>query len=60
LPTSDATSRGSIRPVEQVLGYTREEVLVRPYLDLVHPDDRERTSGEAAALSQGKDGDVVR
>jgi PAS domain S-box-containing protein len=40
--------------VEQVLGYTREEVLARPYLDLVHPDDRERTAAEAAALSQGK------
>jgi PAS domain S-box-containing protein len=40
--------------VEQVLGYTREEVLARPYLDLVHPDDRERTAAEAAALSQGQ------
>jgi PAS domain S-box-containing protein len=40
--------------VEQVLGYTREEVLARPYLDLVHPDDRDRTAAEAAALSQGK------
>jgi PAS domain S-box-containing protein len=40
--------------VEQVLGYTREEFLGRPYLDLVHPDDRERTAAEAAAISQGR------
>jgi PAS domain S-box-containing protein len=40
--------------VEQVLGYTPEEFLARPYLDLVHPDDREETAAEAAAISQGK------
>ncbi|MCW3066362.1 MAG: domain S-box protein, partial [Solirubrobacterales bacterium] len=40
--------------VEQVLGYTEEEFLGRPYLDLVHPDDRERTAAEAAAIEQGK------
>jgi PAS domain S-box-containing protein len=40
--------------VEQVLGYTPEEFLVRPYLELVHPDDRDRTAAEAAALSEGK------
>src|SRR6185369_9350735 len=40
--------------VEQVLGYTQEEVLARPYLDLVHPDDRERTAAEAAAIGEGK------
>jgi PAS domain S-box-containing protein len=40
--------------VEQVLGYTRGEFLARPYLDLVHPDDRERTAAETAAISQGK------
>jgi PAS domain S-box-containing protein len=40
--------------VEQVLGYTREEFVARPYLDLVHPDDRERTLAEASAISQGK------
>ena len=40
--------------VEQVLGYTQEEFLARPYLDFVHPDDRERTTAEAAALSEGK------
>src|SRR5918996_2829819 len=40
--------------VEQVLGYTQEEFLGRPYLDLVHPDDRENTAAEAAAIGEGK------
>jgi PAS domain S-box-containing protein len=39
---------------ERVLGYTREEILARPHLDLVHPDDRARTAAEAAALNQGQ------
>jgi PAS domain S-box-containing protein len=40
--------------VKQVLGYTREEFMAQSYLDLVHPDDRERTAAEAAAISRGK------
>ena len=40
--------------VEQVLGYTPEEFLARPYLDFVHPDDRDRTAREADAISRGK------
>ena len=40
--------------VQKVLGYTEEEFLARPYLDLVHPDDRERTRAEAAAIGEGK------
>ena len=39
---------------EQILGYTQDELLERPYLDFVHPDDRERTAAEAAAIGQGK------
>jgi PAS domain S-box-containing protein len=39
---------------EEILGYTEEELLARPYLELVHPDDRERTAAEAAAISNGK------
>jgi PAS domain S-box-containing protein len=35
--------------VEQVLGYIQEELLGRPYLDFVHPDDRDRTETEAGA-----------
>ncbi|WP_081685664.1 GAF domain-containing protein [Candidatus Solirubrobacter pratensis] len=38
---------------EQILGYTEEELLSRPYLDFVHPDDRERTAVETAAIGQG-------
>jgi PAS domain S-box-containing protein len=40
--------------VERILGYTEEELLARPYLDLVHPDDRERTAARAAAIGQGE------
>jgi PAS domain S-box-containing protein len=40
--------------VEQMLGYTREEFLAKPYLELVHPDDREKTAAEAAAIAHGK------
>jgi PAS domain S-box-containing protein len=39
---------------EQVLGYTEEELLTHPYLELVHPDDRARTAEEAAAIAAGK------
>jgi PAS domain S-box-containing protein len=36
---------------EDVLGWTLEELQAQPYLDLVHPEDRERTRAEAAALA---------
>jgi PAS domain S-box-containing protein len=39
---------------ERILGYTEHELLTRPYLDLVHPDDRARTASEAAAIGDGK------
>jgi PAS domain S-box-containing protein len=39
---------------EDILGYTEEELLAHPYLELVHPDDRERTAAETAAIGQGK------
>jgi len=38
---------------ERVLGYTQEELLEKPYLDFVDPDDRQRTAVEAAALAAG-------
>jgi len=37
---------------EQVLGWTMVELRSRPYVDFVHPDDRERTLQQAAALAQ--------
>lgn len=37
----------------QTLGYTVEEMLARPYLSFIHPDDRERTVAEAGKLSGG-------
>jgi PAS domain S-box-containing protein len=33
---------------EKTLGYTQEEVLSRPFLDFVHPDDLEMTADERA------------
>jgi PAS domain S-box-containing protein len=40
--------------VEEILGYTQAEVVDRPYLDLVHPEDRQRTVVEAAEVGEGK------
>jgi PAS domain S-box-containing protein len=40
--------------IEQILGYTAEEFLARPYLQFVHPRDRERTRAEADRIGQGK------
>ena len=38
----------------EVLGHSTEELKARPWLDFVHPDDVERTIGEAASLEGGK------
>jgi PAS domain S-box-containing protein len=38
---------------EHTLGYTEGELLQRPYVELVHPDDRERTESESAAIRAG-------
>lgn len=37
----------------RVLGYTSDELVSRPFLDFVHPEDREGTLGEMAKLSRG-------
>src|SRR4051812_17695894 len=37
---------------ERISGYTTAELTARPYLDFIHPDDRERTAAEAARLAQ--------
>ena len=38
----------------EILGYTEEELLARPYVDLVHPADRDSTAAEADAIAHGK------
>jgi PAS domain S-box-containing protein len=40
--------------VEHILGYTQEELVARPYLDFVHPDDRRKTAAQATAIARGK------
>ncbi|WP_437989632.1 PAS domain-containing protein [Sorangium sp. So ce145] len=39
---------------EQTLGWSLDELRARPYIELVHPDDREATLAEATALFQGR------
>ena len=38
---------------EDCLGFSRDELRAVPFAERVHPDDRERTSAEAAALFEG-------
>jgi PAS domain S-box-containing protein len=38
----------------KTLGYSEEELLARPYLEFIHPDDREATVVEAQNTSDGK------
>ena len=38
---------------ERTLGYSTEELCSRPFLDFVHPDDREVTETEARKLASG-------
>jgi PAS domain S-box-containing protein len=40
---------------ERTLGYTLDELQSRPFLDFVHPDDREATLAEVARLATGVD-----
>ncbi len=37
----------------RVLGYSTEELLAKPFIDLVHPDDHEQTQLQVVNLSQG-------
>ncbi|MBE9043610.1 PAS domain S-box protein [Pleurocapsales cyanobacterium LEGE 10410] len=41
--------------MEQVLGFSRSELLAEPFINFVHPDDRAATTAEAAKLTQGMD-----
>lgn len=38
----------------QTLGYTKAELLGAPYIELIHPDDRQATLAEVAAVTLGK------
>ena len=43
-----------LNPVwETILGYSNEELCSRPFIEFVHPDDRERTTAEAQRLGEG-------
>lgn len=37
---------------ERTLGYTQAELRARPFVEFVHPEDRERTEAEAAKLAE--------
>jgi PAS domain S-box-containing protein len=38
---------------ERLLGHSTETICSRPFIDFVHPEDREATIAEAAALAEG-------
>jgi PAS domain S-box-containing protein len=40
---------------ERILGYTKTELLSRPFLDFIHPDDHARNDAEVEALAAGHD-----
>ncbi len=42
-----------LSPAFDALGYETGELLSKPFLDFVHPDDRERTLAEVAKLADG-------
>ena len=46
----------SVNPaVEHILGWSAEQFLARPFIDMVHPDDRAATLAEVAKLGAGHD-----
>ena len=42
-------------PAFEVFGYSREELLSRPWIEFAHPNDRERMLQAAASLERGAD-----
>ena len=43
------------RAFERVLGWSRDELLARPFIDFAHPDDAEATYAELERLGNGRD-----
>src|SRR3954447_897059 len=41
-------------PAFEVFGYSREELLARPWIEFAHPDDRERMAEAAGELERGE------
>jgi PAS domain S-box-containing protein len=39
---------------ERTLGYSRQEIVSRPFMDFVHPDDQESSRGAFAAVLRGE------
>jgi PAS domain S-box-containing protein len=38
---------------ERTLGFTRDELMARPFIEFVHPDDRARTLGQNGQVREG-------
>ncbi len=43
---------------ESATGYTLEELMTKPFVEFVHPDDRQKTIVETAQLANGKENTV--
>jgi PAS domain S-box-containing protein len=52
--TSDGYLKQLNREWERCLGYSREELMARPFMDRIHPDDRAATLREIERGVQGK------
>ena len=60
LATADSTGRMTrINPAwQRLLGHSAEALRSRPFIEFVHPDDREATAAEMVAMTEGS-GDTV-
>jgi PAS domain S-box-containing protein len=57
--TPDAYFKEINAQFEEVLGYSKEELLKRPFTELIHPDDVEATMAEVGKLASGEQEVVV-